>query len=160
MRKLCSVGWRTKVSKGKFSKTSRPRLSVSSPPLPGPNCLHLHYLGLFLSCAINARLLPFRVCVFFLRCARASHTGAFVAEKNALKLILRSVKTKQMLFFFCNWVQKGKKKHKMLWQSTFGRFTCCCGEIAVGVDAGSVTEPFWLAFTEVDFPKNHHFLNS
>lgn len=30
----------------------------------------------------------------------------------------------------------------------------------MGVDVGSVTEPSWFAFKEVNFPKDHHFLNS
>lgn len=52
------------------------------------------------------------LCFFFLRCTRASHTGAFVAEKNSLKLILRSVETKQMLFFFFPATEYKKKKEK------------------------------------------------
>lgn len=51
----------------------------------------------FLPSTINSYVsLPWCFCVF--SCTRTNYTGVFVAEKNALKLTVTSVKTKQMVF--------------------------------------------------------------
>ena len=64
--------------------------------------LQLTVLSLSLSLSLSLFLSLSRmhacVCVFSCAYTHASYAGVFVAEKNALKLILMSAKTKQMVF--------------------------------------------------------------
>lgn len=117
-------------------------------------------VGRFLSSTINGRL-PFPLlCVCLPVCTHASSAGVFVTEKNALKLSLMSVKTKQMVF---KQPSEKRKKRRNAVAMNFWKIHMLLQKDSnahkrVGVDVGWMTEGFWFPVKGVMvFPKNQQF---
>lgn len=111
------------LSLSSSSSSSSSFYSLSSSPLA---CVSAAYFTMdslrhefsrqFLSSTINGCLTLSDVFVCFPACTHANYTGFFVAEKNAFKLILTSVKKTKNWWFFCNRAQKQNAVAMNFWK--------------------------------------------
>lgn len=91
-----------------YSLSSSPLACVSAAYFTMDSLRH-EFSRQFLSSTINGCLTLSDVFVCFPACTHANYTGFFVAEKNAFKLILTSVKKNQKLMVFLQQSTKTKR---------------------------------------------------